>query len=174
MVPLEKVELAERLLDEGASGRATAIRAVLCRGTVSRIKSGQWRRQYRNRIVRRMNHELKSNGRVMRCPDCGASVKMPCRACRVRGLLSAGRLDRRYRRHEIDELLAVEIRDPESRRRYGDLFRRKRRDYSGDGEAVWQPEDCFPRLAEDLEREPDEADLAAIDAELAESLSTIH
>ena len=174
MVLLAKVELVEKLLAGGVSQRQTAIRAGVSRCTVARIKIGRWRREYRARLVRRMNRELKSNGKIVQCPSCGAKVELPCRACRVRGLLAAGRLDRKYAYagRENDEQLVIQIQDPDSMCRYTELLRRKRREIAGDGEAVWDAEGNVRTNDEAAATndEPTDADLAAIDEQLSEQL----
>lgn len=161
MVSVETVELAEGFLAEGVSQRQTAIRAGLCRGTVSRIKSGRWRQQYRKRMLRMIERDLRTlNGTARKCSQCGAKVEIPCRACQVRRLLAAESLPRNYGGRDGDGRLAVEIRDPEDQRRYEALHRRKQRECSGNAEPVWEPTGNDQR-----NDEPTAAELAAIEVE---------
>jgi transcriptional regulator with XRE-family HTH domain len=79
MIAPQVVRWVQSLLADGRlSQREIARRAGLSRGSVANIARG--------RIARRrpVPERLDRPARPVRCPECGARVYPPCRACRVR------------------------------------------------------------------------------------------
>ena len=98
----------------GLSGEAIGEKVGLSAAVVHAILTGAYK-----------SHRKNESGF---CPGCGVNVKLPCLACQVRRLLAAGSLRPRYAAVDDDagDNLKIEIRDPETRRRYEKLCERKR------------------------------------------------
>jgi len=119
----QQVAEVERLLGAGLSQRAAARQARVHPATVAKIAAGRWQDPAaRHRERGKWGEEVTPFvGRRERCPSCGVEVIVPCLACRIRGLLAAGRMKRRPGfalglRGSPDEL-RLELR-PADHRRY--------------------------------------------------------
>ena len=94
------------LVDDKMSQRQVARLTGVSRATVKAIASGEWFERYRAR------HGCDNTTPTLaRCPECGAMVEMPCRACEVRRLKKAGRI--RPLAATEDGPPRVELRGPE-------------------------------------------------------------
>ena len=90
MLNPHRVRAVERLLRAGKlSRRAIAAKLAVSRGTVSKIAA-------RMKVAAQEGTDPAEDGgespQVARCPNCGALVEMPCRACMVLRLREEGRL----------------------------------------------------------------------------------
>lgn len=90
MLDPHRVRAVERLLRAGKlSRRAIAAKLAVSRGTVSKIAA-------RMQAAAQEGADPAEDGGeappVARCPNCGALVEMPCRACMVLRLREEGRL----------------------------------------------------------------------------------
>ena len=84
MIALAVEEEIRRLLGEGElPQRAIARKLGISRGTVGAIARGK-RPDYTRRSRQETRDSVFVDGPVRRCLTCGARVKMPCLACRVR------------------------------------------------------------------------------------------
>ncbi len=80
------VDEINRLLDEKRlSQRRISLRVGVSRGTVNAIARGT-RPDYGTRRKQPGDEFLPPTGLPERCPGCGAMVRMPCLACRVRAI----------------------------------------------------------------------------------------
>lgn len=122
MIAPSVVQQVRRLLAEGRlSQRRIAKTTGVSRGTVAAIATGK-RREQGPRKGRDETETLEPSGPPRRCPGCGATVYMPCRACRTREIG-----DRRARSpwgllRPEKEPLGLDLRD-EHRRRYEQVRR---------------------------------------------------
>lgn len=92
MIAPEVVQQARELLaDPRYSRRQIAWRLGISRQTVDRIANGS-RPDCKPRPVE--DDAPREPLAVRRCTTCGAVVEIPCRACRVREMLAAGRVAR--------------------------------------------------------------------------------
>lgn len=89
LLPVDAVELAERMLAEKCTMREIAARTGISVASVSSIKSGRLAGSQERLHLRR--ERLRESGpcevdaaTAERCPTCGAMVTLPCRACDVR------------------------------------------------------------------------------------------
>ena len=90
MLDLHRVRAVERLLRAGKlSRRGIAAKLGVSRGTVARIAA---RMQESPQDVLQAAETCGEPPPVARCPNCGALVEMPCRACMVLRLRAEGRL----------------------------------------------------------------------------------
>lgn len=90
MLRIELVEEVRRRLAAGERHRAIARALKMNRKSVLRIARGLWRpaqaRKKRGLHDRFPPEAFDPNGPPRRCEGCGATVRMPCLACRVRPL----------------------------------------------------------------------------------------
>jgi len=90
MLDIHRVRAVERLLRAGKlSRRAIAAKLGVSRGSVAKIAARMRERPQGD------PHPAETCGEpppVARCPNCGALVEMPCRACMVLRLRAEGRL----------------------------------------------------------------------------------
>lgn len=85
--PALAAKVRSLLVDQKMSQRQVARLTGVSRATVKAIASGEWFERYRAR------HGCDNTTPILtRCPECGAMVEMPCRACEVRRLKKAGRI----------------------------------------------------------------------------------
>ncbi len=124
MIPEQLVDHIKQHLAAGQLSQRKIARALgVSRATVGLIATGQ-RPDY---AERRLQQEEDATwfgdlGPLMRCPECGGRVYMPCRLCRVRALNEAEtqarrEVRRRNVRVELQELLIAlreKYRRPES------------------------------------------------------------
>jgi len=83
MIEAALADEIRRLLAEGRlSQRKIALRTGVSRGTVNAIALGK--RVLRNRRREAAEEFPPLDGPASRCPSCGAMVRMPCLACRLR------------------------------------------------------------------------------------------
>ncbi len=105
-----------RLLAEGKlSQRAIARTLGVSRGSVHAIARGK----RPDRQPAEPLEEIRWQGPLARCPECGGKVFLPCRACATRRAMARRR---RPRWPETDEPLGLELND-EHRRRYEEVRR---------------------------------------------------
>ena len=122
IAPQIVAEVRRLLAERKHSHREIAHRTGTCRGTVGAIASG-----------RRPDYEPPDEdegeepaGPPRRCPNCGGLVCVPCRLCRVRKTIAAGRrLAPRRKSVEIGQPLELDLR-PEHRTRFEDVRTRRR------------------------------------------------
>ncbi|GAB4134364.1 MAG: hypothetical protein Kow0040_18010 [Thermogutta sp.] len=90
MLNLHRVRSVERLLRAGKmSRRAIAAKLGVSRGTVAKIAARMKAGPQEDAVSADINAESPPTAR---CPNCGALVEMPCRACMVLRLRAEGRL----------------------------------------------------------------------------------
>lgn len=90
MLDRHRVRAVERLLQAGKlSRRAIAAKLAVSRGTVSKIAARMKAAAQEGADPAEDAGEVPP---VARCPNCGALVEMPCRACMVLRLREEGRL----------------------------------------------------------------------------------
>lgn len=75
------------LTHEKLSHRKVAKLTGVSRRTIADIASGEWFDRYARRNAKRQGQPA-----LGRCPNCGALVRLPCRACEVKRLKAAGSL----------------------------------------------------------------------------------
>jgi hypothetical protein len=123
MISESLVSEVKRLVAEGRlSQRKIARLTGVSRGTVGAIAAG--RRCDHPRPPSPDDEIDEPPGPPERCPGCGAIVYPPCRLCRLRSLLAAGRIPRRPERPLGP--LGLELHD-EHRKRYEQVRARCRR-----------------------------------------------
>ena len=86
MIPEIKFQEVRRLLSQGKHSHRQIARLVdVCRVTVDKIAAGK-RPDYaeRRRLKTRDRKRPQDTGPLVRCPDCGGLVQLPCRLCRIR------------------------------------------------------------------------------------------
>ena len=122
MIAPSVVTQIEQLLAEGnLSQRKISKMTGVSRGTIGAIANGKrpdlskprkpWDEQYE-----------EPAGPPQRCPSCGATVYLPCRLCRVRRLVAAGRIPPQPNRP--DEPLQLKLTD-DHRARYEQVRARR-------------------------------------------------
>lgn len=123
MISEALVEAVRRRLASGRqSMRAIARATGVSRGTVANIARGRRRRQGGQAED---GSVLEPEGRLGRCPECGALTPIPCRACRVRRWVRCMSVPR----EEPDEADSLQIElTGESRRRYEEIHARRLRE----------------------------------------------
>lgn len=90
MLDMHRVRAVERLLRAGKlSQRAIAAKLGVSRGSVAKIAA---RMRERPQGESQSAEACGESPPVARCPNCGALVEMPCRACMVLRLRAEGRL----------------------------------------------------------------------------------
>ena len=101
MISQDTFEKVRHLLASGELSRSRiALLTCVSRATVRRIASGK-RPGFRPDAeggydVADVGQDVADVGPLRRCPGCGGQVFLPCRLCRVRGMIERGR----YARHE--------------------------------------------------------------------------
>jgi len=121
MISEALVEAVRRRLAAGReSMRAIARATGVSRGTVANIARGK-RRQRASRSADGGEPE----GRLERCPQCGAITPAPCRACRVRRWIRCLGVPRDE--PTTDDGLRIELTG-EFRRRYEEIHARRLRE----------------------------------------------
>ncbi len=94
MISQDTFEKVRHLLASGELSRSRiALLTCVSRATVRRIASGK-RPGFRPDAEG--GYDVADVGPLSRCPGCGGQVFLPCRLCRVRGMIERGR----YARHE--------------------------------------------------------------------------
>jgi len=113
MIAASVIHHIQQLLTEGTwSQRRIARLTGISRGTIAAVAQG-----------RRRPHEPRADegeeplGPVERCPECGAMVHMPCRACRIRSQNPKPRRVRQVVKDTEEPSLRLQLR-PEHEARY--------------------------------------------------------
>jgi len=121
MISEALVEAVRRRLATGRqSMRAIARATGVSRGTVANIARGRRRRR-----AGASAGVLEPEGRLGRCPECGAMTPAPCRACRVRRWIRCMSVPREEPAGE--DTLQIELTG-EFRRRYEEIHARRLRE----------------------------------------------
>lgn len=109
MITPSVVEQVKHLLSDGSlSQRKIAKMTGVSRGTIGAIASGK-RRDIRPPRKPWYEEPDEPLGPPRRCSGCGAIVQPPCRACRLRELLAAGRV--KHKPDRADYVLGLELSD---------------------------------------------------------------
>ena len=108
-------EIRRLLADDKLSQRKIARRTGVSRGTIAAIAAGR-RPDYERLRTARQDDAFEPTGPLVRCPQCGGKVYLPCRLCHAREL--AAQLPRRPRpRFEAAGLIELQLKE-EHRLRY--------------------------------------------------------
>jgi transcriptional regulator with XRE-family HTH domain len=117
-------EIRRLLADDKLSQRKIARRTGVSRGTVAAIAAGR-RPDYERLRAARQEDALEPTGPLMRCPQCGGKVYLPCRLCHARKL--AAQSPKRPRPgFEAAGLIELQLKE-EHRLRYEEVLAARRR-----------------------------------------------
>jgi hypothetical protein len=159
--PALAAKVRSLLVDQKLSQRQVARLTGISRTTVKAIASGEWFDRHRAR------HGGDDAIPILaRCPECGAMVETPCRACEVRRLKKAGRI--RPLLATEDGPPRVELRGSEHAR-YLEVRAAALARGEPDADPAWSPDGNCPDTCfdddpfSDLES-PTQADLASLDS----------
>ena len=117
-------EIRRLLADDNLSQRKIARRTGVSRGTIAAIAAGR-RPDYERLRAARQDDEFEPTGPLVRCPQCGGKVYLPCRLCRAREM--AAQLPKRPRpQFEAAGLIELQLKE-EHRLRYEEVLAARRR-----------------------------------------------